>query len=331
MNITLRQLTYFKALCEHRNFGRAAASVNVSQPALSVQIREMEASLGGQLVERRARDIVLTPFGRRILDHAARVLTELQALTEAARWQDGLAGRLSLGIIPTVAPYILPGVLEALRSRDISLDVKVREARTDQLVSEVQSGQLDAAILALPVPHEGLQSRALFADRFLVAGSATRLATLVDRADALRPTSLTQTSLLLLEDGHCLTDQALEVCGRGRGHAQIDMGASSLSTLSRLVAAGFGLTLMPEIAATTEARAAPGLQLQRFAEPEPYREIALIRRASTETALWFDELADLLARVGTDLITALSTDADSAILRNATDKSDGTGSRASSQ
>lgn len=310
MNITLRQLSYFKALSEQRNFGRAAGVVNVSQPALSVQIREMEASLGAQLVERRARDIVLTPFGRRILDHATRVLTEMQALTEAARWQDGLAGRLSLGIIPTVAPYILPGVLEALRSRDISLDVKVREARTDQLVAEVQAGQLDAAILALPIPHEGLQSRALFADRFLVAGSAARLASLKDHADALRPTSLTHSSLLLLEDGHCLTDQALEVCGRGRGHAQIDMGASSLSTLSRLVAAGFGLTLMPEIAAATEARAAPGLQLQRFTSPEPYREIALIRRASTETALWFDELADLLTHVGTDLIATLSTEPD---------------------
>jgi len=310
MNITLRQLSYFKALSEQRNFGRAAGVVNVSQPALSVQIREMEAALGAQLVERRARDVVLTPFGRRILDHATRVLTEMQALTEAARWQDGLAGRLSLGIIPTVAPYILPGVLEALRSGDISLDVKIREARTDQLVAEVQAGHLDAAILALPVPHEGLQSRALFADRFLVAGSATRLAALADSAEGLRPTSLSQTSLLLLEDGHCLTDQALEVCGRGRGrgHAQIDMGASSLSTLSRLVTAGFGLTLMPEIAATTEARAAPGLQLQRFAAPEPYREIALIRRASTEAALWFDELADLLTRVGTNLIATLETD-----------------------
>ncbi|MEI4233312.1 hydrogen peroxide-inducible genes activator [Roseovarius sp. D22-M7] len=309
MNITLRQLSYFKALSEQRNFGRAAQAVNISQPALSVQIREMEAALGAQLVERRARDIVLTPFGRRILDHATRVLTEMQSLSEAARWQDGLAGRLSLGIIPTVAPYILPGVLEALRSRDISLDVRVREARTDQLVADVQAGLLDAAVLALPVPGAGLHAQALFADRFLVAGTTTRLATLADRADRLRPTSLAQDSLLLLEDGHCLTDQALEVCGRGRGHAQIDMGASSLATLSRLVAAGFGLTLMPEIAATTEARAAPGLQVQRFAPPEPYREIALIRRESTETALWFDELSDLLTQVGTDLIDTLSADA----------------------
>ncbi|MGI3211077.1 LysR substrate-binding domain-containing protein [Roseovarius tibetensis] len=320
MNITLRQLSYFKALSEQRNFGRAAEAVNVSQPALSVQIREMEATLGAQMVERRARDVVLTPFGRRILDHATRVLTEMKALSEAARWQDGLAGRLALGIIPTVAPYILPGVLEALRSRDISLDVKIREARTDQLVAEVQGGQLDAAILALPVPDAGLQARALFADRFLVAGSATRLEALAERTDALRPMSLQQTSLLLLEDGHCLTDQALEVCGRGRGHAQIDMGASSLGTLSRLVAAGFGLTLMPEIAATAEARAAPGLNVRRFASPEPYREIALIRRASTETAPWFDELADLLTRVGTDLIATLPAHSEPKVVTQAADE-----------
>jgi LysR family hydrogen peroxide-inducible transcriptional activator len=303
MNITLRQLTYFKALSEQRNFGRAAEAVNISQPALSVQIRDMEAVLGAKLVERRARDVVLTPFGRRILDHAERVLGEMQALGEAARWQGGLAGRLSLGIIPTIAPYILPGVLEALRSRDISLDVQVREARTEQLIAEMQSGQLDAAIMALPVPAEGLQARALFKDRFLLAGSAARLAALGQGAEALRPMSLTQSPLLLLEDGHCLTDQALEVCGRGRGHAQIDMGASSLGTLSRLVAAGFGLTLMPELAATTESRAAPGMQLRRFAPPEPYREVALVRRASTEDASWFGELADLLGTVGGELIT----------------------------
>src|SRR6056297_1862996 len=293
MNITLRQLTYFKALSEQRNFGRAAEAVNISQPALSVQIREMEAALGAKLVERRARDVVLTPFGRRILDHACRVLDEMQGLAEAARWQGGLAGRLSLGIIPTIAPYILPGVLEALRSRDISLDVQVREARTEQLIAEVQSGQLDAAIMALPV----------FKDRFLLAGSAARLAALGQGVEALRPMSLTQSPLLLLEDGHCLTDQALEVCGRGRGHAQIDMGASSLGTLSRLVAAGFGLTLMPELAAATESRAAPGMELRRFAPPEPYREIALVRRASTEDASWFGELADLLSTVGGGLIT----------------------------
>lgn len=309
MNVSLRQLTYFKALSEHRNFGRAARSVNISQPALSVQIRDMEAELGAQLVERRARDVVLTPFGRRILDHAARVLDEVQALSEAARWQGGLAGRLSLGLIPTIAPYILPGVLESLRSRDISLDVQIREARTEQLITEVQDGQLDAAIMALPVQGDSLVAQRLFADRFLLAGSAARLGALGQGAEALRPVALANSPLLLLEDGHCLTDQALEVCGRARGHAQIDMGASSLGTLSRLVAAGFGLTLMPELAAITETRAAPDIRLRRFAPPEPCREIALVRRATTQGAAWFDELADLLCVVGDGLIEEIRTHA----------------------
>lgn len=302
MNITLRQISYFKALAEQRNFGRAAEVVNISQPALSVQIKELENTLGQKLVERRARDVVLTPFGRLILSHAVRVLDEVQALTEAARWQGGLAGRLSLGIIPTIAPYILPGVLEALRSRDISLDVQVREAKTDQLIADVQNGQLDAAIMARPVTSEGLTERLLFEDRFLLAGTPVRLAALGKEAEALRPTSLAHSPLLLLEDGHCLTDQALEVCGRGRGHAQIDMGASSLGTLSRLVAAGFGLTLMPEIAAATELRAAPGIYLRRFAPPEPARQIVLVRRHSTHNEVWFEKLAEVLESAGRSLI-----------------------------
>lgn len=302
MNITLRQLGYFKALAQQRNFGRAAEVVNISQPALSVQIKELETTLGQKLVERRARDVVLTPFGRLILAHAQRVLDEMQALSEAARWQGGLAGRLSLGIIPTIAPYILPGVLEALRSRDISLDVQVREAKTDQLIADIQSGQLDAAILARPVGAEGLRERLLFEDRFLLAGTAVRLAVLGQGAEALRPTSLAHSPLLLLEEGHCLTDQALEVCGRGRGHAQIDMGASSLGTLSRLVAAGFGLTFMPEIAAATEVRAAPGIHLRRFDPPEPARQIVLVRRQSTQDEVWFEKLAEVLETVGEALI-----------------------------
>lgn len=302
MNLTLRQLTYFKALAEQRHFGRAAGTVNVSQPALSVQIREMEASLGQPLVERRARDVVLTPFGRMILGHAERVLAEMQALTQAARWRGGLSGRLNLGVIPTIAPYILPDVLEALRGGDISLDVHVQEAKTDRLTDLLLSGHLDAAVMALPVAVEGLVGVELFEDRFMLAGSAARLQSLGPRAEALRPTALGNAPLLLLEDGHCLTDQALEVCGRDRTNAQIDMGASSLPTLSRLVAAGFGLTLMPELAAMTELRAAPDMRLMRFSGPEPCRKIGLVRRVSSGQEDWFSELVTLLEGVGHRLL-----------------------------
>ncbi|MAU53778.1 MAG: LysR family transcriptional regulator [Roseovarius sp.] len=298
MNITLRQLSYFRALAQHRNFGRAAEAVHVSQPALSVQIRELESALGGAVVERRARDVALTPFGRRVLAHAERVLAEMQALEATARWRGGLAGELALGIIPTVAPYILPGALARLRARDISLDVRVREARTEDLAAELRAGRIDAALMALPLPCDGLEAVHLFEDRFLLAGSAARLADLGEALDALDPRALGTNPILLLEDGHCLTDQALEICGRGRGHAQIDTGASSLGTLARLVAAGFGLTLIPEMAAATEARAAPGLELRRFAAPEPARRIALVRRAGTGPAQWFDDLAEVLRAAG---------------------------------
>ncbi len=304
MNLTLRQLAYFRALAQQRHFGRAAETVNISQPALSVQIREMEAQVGRALVERRARDVVLTPFGRTILYHAKRVHTEMQALEEAARWHDGLAGQLRLGMIPTIAPYILPGTLEALRSRDISLDVQIEEAQTAQLIDELQGGRLDAAVMALPVETEGLCTTSLFEDRFLLAGSAARLAAAGAEVETLRPDLLGSAQLLLLEDGHCLTDQALELCNRERGQARIDMGASSMATLSRLVAAGFGLTLMPELAAEIERRAVPDLVLARFAVPEPGRQIVLVRRAGTEEGGWFTDLAAVLTRVGKAIIMA---------------------------
>ncbi|WP_375690266.1 LysR substrate-binding domain-containing protein [Pseudooceanicola sp. LIPI14-2-Ac024] len=308
MAVTLRQLAYFKALAEQQNFGRAADVVHVSQPALSAQIRELEASLGAPLIERQPRRAVLTPFGRRMLTHAEAVLSQVAQMEEDARWREGLAGQLSLGIIPTLAPYILPGALAALRARDLSLDVQVSEGKTARLLSDLASGRLDAALMALPVEGEGLVSVPLFEDRFLLAGTEARLASLGTRAEPMRPTEIAPGQLLLLEDGHCLTDQALEVCGRGRGNAQINMGASSLATLSRLVAAGFGLTLLPEIALAAEMAAAPGMAVTRFSAPEPARQIGLVRRATSRDDGWFSALAAILGEVG-DLIVGQARDA----------------------
>ena len=299
MNLTLRQLTYFKALADEGSFGRAADACRVSQPALSMQIKEMEGMLGAPVVERQARRIVLTPFGRRILDHATRVLEEMYRLEEAARWREGLAGRLAIGVIPTVAPYLLPGLLARLRATDIALDVHVQEGKTARLLDDLMEGRLDAAILALPSGAQDVVERPLFEDRFLLAGSRARIEALGAEAETLRPTEIGASQLMLLEDGHCLTDQALEVCGRGRGHAQINMGASSLATLSRLVSAGFGLTLMPELSLPVEGR---DLALLRFAEPEPLRSIGLVRRASSPAGPWFDVLAGLATEAGRDVI-----------------------------
>ncbi|GAA6207390.1 hydrogen peroxide-inducible genes activator [Cognatishimia sp. WU-CL00825] len=302
MNLTIKQLSYFKALATHRNFGRAAAACFVSQPAMSVQIRELERTLNGRLVERHARDIVLTPFGRQTLDYANRILADVADLERAARWRSGLAGKLALGMIPTIAPYLLPSALAALRARDISLDVQVMEGKTDRLIGLLEAGNLDAAVMALPSGVEGLTDVPLFEDRFLLAGTPARVDALEAAVESLQPTALENHQLMLLEDGHCLTDQALDVCGRGRGHSQINMGASSLSTLSRLVEAGFGLTLMPELAAQVEQAATPGITLRRFAEPQPSRQIGLVRRAGSDDDGWFAELATLLTEVGQGLL-----------------------------
>ncbi|MCT4373505.1 LysR family transcriptional regulator [Yangia mangrovi] len=299
MPVTIRQLSYFRALAAQRNFRRAAESCNVSQPALSVQIRELEAALNGPLVERQARDVVLTPFGREVLESAERILAEVAGLEHAARRRGGLTGTLSLGVIPTIAPYFLPEALAALRAEDISLDVEVTETKTETLLARLAEGALDAALVALPIEEEGIEVLPLFEDRFLLAGSAARLAQI---SGVPSPEGLAESQLLLLEDGHCLTDQALAVCGRGRGNARINMGATSLSTLSRLVAAGFGLTLMPEVAALTELRASPGMRLRRFGAPQPARIVALARRASNHREGWFTELADVLQTVGEGLV-----------------------------
>ncbi|WP_238365228.1 hydrogen peroxide-inducible genes activator [Mesobacterium pallidum] len=298
MNVTLRQLTYFKALAEQRNFGRAAQTCHVSQPALSVQIRDLEASLGAPLVERQARDVVLTGFGRQVLAHAQRILAEVDALGQVARWRDGLSGHLALGVIPTIAPYILPDALSDLRARDISLDVQVREGKTERLLDMLRRGELDVAVMALPCGDDTMVELPLFEDRFLLAGTEARIEGLRRDTSALRPTELGNGQLLLLEDGHCLTDQALEVCGRKRDHAKINMGATSLATLSRLVEAGFGLTLIPELAAASEVTGAPGLRVCRFSGEQPSRRIGLVRRAGSAPGAWLDELAEILTRSG---------------------------------
>ncbi len=302
MNFTLRQLQYFRAVAEQRNFGRAAQTCHVSQPALSVQIKALEDAVGGALFERRARDILLTPLGRDVLDHARIVLGAADDLNRFARDHSGGHRSLSLGIIPTIAPYLLPGVLAALRSGDVSLRVQIREARTERLLKLLREGEIDAAVLALPSGATGLQEEPLFEDRFLLAGSEARLQSLKANPDALRPNDLKTAQLMLLEDGHCLTDQALEVCGQDRTSAQINMGASSLATLSRLVAEGFGLTLMPEIAAQSEANAVPGLKLLRFHAPQPARTVGLVRRSSTNGETWFDDLVGVIRSVGEKIV-----------------------------
>lgn len=299
MNITLRQLRYFLALAEQRHFTRAAEVIHVTQPALSMQIRALEESVGVKLVERTTSGVVLTPQGRALEHHARQVMAAMAGLDQGLR-RPGQGGRLMLGMIPTVAPYLLPGALPVLRASDIGRDLHLREAQTERLLDELAAGRLDAAVIASPPDSNDLIAAPLFRDRFLLAGSESRIDQLRDRA--LQPDDLDPGTLLLLDEGHCLGDQALEVCGLNRRSSRLDLGAASLSTLCRLAAQGMGLTFLPEIAMRQETAAAPGLTAIRFPNPQPAREVLLVRRASTETSGWFDELVEVLRRTGRDLI-----------------------------
>jgi len=302
MALTLRQLTSLVALAEERNFGRAAARVHISQPALSMQMKELEAELGAVLIERLPRDIRLTRTGREIEARARKILAEVAELEGAARRQ-GFAKRLNIGVIPTVAPYLLPQALPELRAQHLSLDLRVREAQTEQLMHDLDQGHLDAVVIAEPAPDASLTIHPLFQDQFLLAGNASTLAALPD-PEHLRPKTLDPEQLLLLDEGHCLADQALEVCGLDRRRLRVDLGASSLSTLTGLVAQGFGLTFLPEIAVAHESTAQPAMRLRRFAEPSPARRIVLVRRASTSDGDWFDDLAAILTAAGQSLLQA---------------------------
>jgi LysR family hydrogen peroxide-inducible transcriptional activator len=299
MNITLRQIRYFLALSEMGNFTRAAETAYVSQPALSMQIRALEDVVGARLVERTTAGVVLTPQGRAFEIHARGVMSAMTEL-EAGLRQPGQGGRLMLGMIPTVAPYLLPEALPILRARDIGRDLHLREAQTDKLLEELTSGRLDAVVVATPPDTPGLAATHLFEDRFLLAGSASRIDDL--RAQALTPDALDPGQLLLLDEGHCLGDQALEVCGLGRRSSRLDLGAASLSTLCRLAAQGMGLTFLPQIARQQEMAAAPGLTAIRFPDPQPSRHIMLLRRATTPAQGWFDDLAGMLRQAARPLL-----------------------------
>lgn len=299
MNITLRQLRYFLALSELGHFTRAAEMAHVTQPALSMQIRGLEEAVGVPLVERTPAGVVLTPQGRALERHARQVMVAMSGLEQAMRRPEQ-GGRLVLGIIPTVAPYLLPEALPVLRARDIGRDLHLREAQTDRLLEELTAGRLDAAVVATPPDTSDLVAASLFEDPFLLAGSAARIDEL--SAHPIEPRQLDPGQLLLLDEGHCLGDQALVVCGLSRRSQRLDLGAASLPTLCRLAAQGMGLTFLPEIAHRQEMAAAPGLTAIRFPDPQPKREVLLLRRVSTLAGGWFDELAETLRQAGQKLL-----------------------------
>lgn len=289
--LSLRQFRYFEALCDTLHFGRAARRLNISQPALSAQIAQMEEHFGTPLFERRPAGVTVTPEGERVRERVRRILAEVRDL-EALSQTEGalLEGHFRLGIIASVAPYLLPRLLPSLGIHHPALAMSVRESVTASLLEELQRGDLDAVVLALPVESPSFQVIELGEDPFFLAvpeGSAERIAAPVS------PELLEKERLILLEEGHCLRDQALNVCGIAEASDLASLGATSLTTLLRMVAGGLGVTLAPRIAVEAEGRAG-GIVFLPFEAPVPSRRLALAHRASSGRARDFAVLADLL-------------------------------------
>ena len=289
--ITLRQLRYLTALARNRHFGKAAEECAVTQPALSMQIRELERELGADLVERRPGEIAVTEIGLEVAQRAERILAATRDLVDFARHRDVLSGPLKLGIIPTLAPYLLPRVLPLLQRCYPALRLDVRETQTDTLVAELIAGALDCLLLALPVEAGDVETIPLFDDRFLLAAPAS------DPLPKRRVTieDVDQRRLLLLEEGHCLRDQALAFCAAKTRDAAASLGATSLATVMQMVANGYGVTLVPEIAADVEVRDAR-VKLTRFAAPEPGRVIGLAFRRTSPRREDFDALGEIVTQ-----------------------------------
>ncbi len=290
--ITLRQMRYFDALATTGHFRRAAELVNVSQPALSTQIAEMEKALGLALVDRGKGGAFLTTEGEDILPRIRKILEETDGLMAIVQGHRGLLeGRMRMGIIPTVAPYLLPVLIPLLREHYPELLLELKELMTASCLEELELGRLDCVIAALPVHQPGLVIADLFTDRFMIASATDENTILMspmteDNVDIER--------LLLLDEGHCLRDQALSVCGPTAGRRVANYGATSMATLLQMVSHGMGITLIPEIAVKDE-RERNRMQIVAFAEPQPYRTIGLVwRKTNCARQADFEALGEMV-------------------------------------
>lgn len=295
-NLTLKQLRYFDALARHGHFGRAADACAISQPALSMQIRELEKSLDSPLFERGARQVRLTAFGEALAQRVRDILRSVDELGDLARASRGrLAGRLRLGVIPTVAPYLLPTVIGRLARTNPDLELQVRETVTPRLLQELAEGRLDTAVVALPVSEPSLAEVALFSEAFVLVRPGEDDGKPIPDPDMLR-----EMKLLLLEEGHCFRDQALSFCGLRSAHPRELLDGSSLSTLVQMVGAGIGVTLIPEMAVAVETRSAP-VSVARFADPQPCRTIGMVWRRVSPLAPRLTRIAEVVLESATAL------------------------------
>jgi LysR family transcriptional regulator, hydrogen peroxide-inducible genes activator len=293
VDIKLKDLRYLVAVADSRHFGRAADRCFVSQPTLSAQLKKLEQYLGVQLIERQPNNVSLTEAGEQIVARARRILEASEEVVTLARaHRDPLAGRLRVAFIPTIGPYLLPRVSQAIRKSLPRLELRLYEYQTAPMLEKLQVGEIDVGILALPVELEGLEARELYAEQFILAmPDRHRLA----KRDTVRTDDLLGETLLLLEDGHCLRDQALEVCSRVGVEEKQDFRATSLETLRQMVATGAGVTLLPELASRGAYGNARGVEIRPFAKPAPVRHVGAVWRKTTARQPAIDALCKLIA------------------------------------
>jgi len=299
--MNLRDLKYLVALADHRHFGRAAAACFVSQPTLSTQIKKLEDELGVPLVERAPRKVMLTPAGREAASRARGIVAEVEQMKEAARRsQDPEAGTVRLGIFPTLGPYLLPHVVPRIRERFPQLELLLIEEKSDQLLRQLREGRLDAAVLALPLHDDQLHTEFLFEEPFVLAVPGNHA---LSKRTSLTLDELSEQRLLLLEDGHCLRDQALDVCHLAGALEKSEFQATSLETLRQMVAANVGVTLLPLLAVKPPVARSENVQLIGFdAERPPSRRIGMVWRRSSAMNDFLERLAQLFKELPSHLL-----------------------------
>jgi LysR family hydrogen peroxide-inducible transcriptional activator len=293
-DLKLKDLRYLVAVADTRHFGRAAEKCCVSQPTLSAQLRKLEQYLGIQLIERRPRRVTLTEAGEEIAKRARSMLEGAEAIvTLALTRRDPLAGQLRVALLPTIGPYLLPQIALKIRKALPRLELMLYEYQTHSMLERLHNGELDVGILALPVQGDGLVSRELYEEPFVAAFPANHR--LAERA-RVRFDDLKGETLLLLEDGHCLRDQALAVCSRSGAQEKQDFRATSIETLRQMVATGAGVTLLPELASTGAYANTKGLVVRPFAKPVPSRCVGAVWRKSSARATAIEAVCDQIQR-----------------------------------
>ena len=284
--MNLRDLSYLVALVDHRHFGKAAEICFVSQPALSMQIKKLESYLGVQLLERTNKSVLLTEAGTRLAEKARQILTQVEELKETAKLaKDLYSGELRIGIIPTLAPYLLPHIMPSLTSAYPRLTIYLVEEQTHSIVKHLKEGRLDATILALPIIGDDFVTSPLFEEGFLLAVPKTHS---LSKRKWIKQADLTNKNLLLLEDGHCLRDQALAVCQAVKARESKSFCATSLETLRHMVASGVGMTLIPKLACKVD----DGIVYLEFKQPKPSRIIGMQWRRSSAKEKLLNDIAD---------------------------------------